>query len=190
MAVVAVLLLGIAVRERSARDSGSARFAGREHRPPRLRMLGGPVAFGWRTTRGVLVAWSAGVALFGAVVGSVVSAVIDLVEDDPDYARTLEELGVDMSDPGEGFLSLIAIAIAMVLGLFVSWRIGALRGEEASGRLEHLLVRPVGRRRWLAASYALAILAALVVALATMPVAVLFAGIGVLLFARRDLAPD
>ena len=209
MVVVPAVLLALAVRERAVRDSGAARLSGREHRPPRLRLLGGPVAFGWRTTRGVLVAWSVGVALFGAVLGSVVSAVVDLVEDDPDYAAALEQLGADMSNPAEGFLGVMAIALAMVFGLFVSWRIGSLRTEEAAGRLDHLLVRAVGRRRWLAGSYALAVVAALVVTLsgalgiwlgarlggtglgwddaalpllATLPVAVLFAGIGVLAF--------
>ena len=207
--VAPALLVALAIRERAARDSGAARFAGREDRPARVRLLGGAVAFGWRITSGVLVAWSIGVALFGVVLGSVVTAVVDLIEDDPEYARTLEQLGVDVSRPAEGFLSLMAVSLAMVFGLYVSWRVGALRGEEASGRLDHLLVRPVRRSRWLAGSYVLAVLAASLVALAgcvgiwlgariggsdlgwadaglpllaTLPVVVLFAGIGVLAF--------
>lgn len=207
--VAPALLVVLAVRERTARDSGGARLAGREHRAPRLRLLGGPVVFGWRATSGVLVAWSIGVALFGVVLGSVVSAVVDLIEGDTEYSRTLEQLGVDVSDPAEGFLSVMAITLAMVFGLYVSWRIGALRTAEATGRLEHLLVRPVRRTTWLAGSYVLAVVAAAVVTLAgcvgiwlgariggtdlgwwdaslpllaTLPVAVLVAGIGVLAF--------
>lgn len=209
MLVVPALLVVLAARERALRDSGAARLAGREHRAPRLRLLGGPVVFGWRTTTGVLIAWSIGVALFGVVLGSVVSAVVDLIEGDPEYASALEQLGIDVSNPAEGFLSVMAITLAMVFGLYVSWRIGALRTEEATGRLEHLLVRPVRRTTWLTGSYALAVVAAAVVALAgcagiwlgariggtdlgwwdaslpllaTLPVAVLFAGIGVLAF--------
>lgn len=208
-AAATAALTVLAFRERRRRDTGAARFSGRSSRAPRLRLLGGPVAFGWRTTQGVLASWCVGILLFGVMTGSIVSTVVELIEDDPEYARTLEDFGVDVSSPAEGFLSLMAIALALAFALYVSWRIGSLRGEEAAGRLDHLLVRPVSRSRWLAGYFLLSVLAAALVVLsgaigvwlgariggtqlgwqeaigpllATLPLVVLFAGAGVLAF--------
>src|SRR5690349_23852503 len=50
-------------------------------------------------------------------------------------------------------------ALALGFCLFVCWRVGAARQEEAEARLEHLLVRPVVRWRWLTATFLLDLLA-------------------------------
>jgi ABC-2 type transport system permease protein len=203
------LLVAVVVQELARRDTGSARLAGRDRRAPRLWLLGDTVAFGWRTGLGVLSAWMASVAVFGAVTGSLIGPVVDLVEQDENYRRTLAEFGVDVTDPAQGFLSLMAVSLALLFAMHVAWRIGALRAEEGSGRLEHLLVRPVVRWRWLAASSVSALLASLLVVLAaaagiwlgaalsgtemglgeafgpvlaTVPVVVVFAGLAVLAF--------
>jgi len=46
----------------------------------------------------------------------------------------------------------------------VTWRIGAARAEEDSGRVEHLLVRPVERWRWLGGHVLLAAVTAVLLA--------------------------
>ena len=98
----------------------------------------------------MLTAWVLGAALMGVVMGSLVGAVADLLETDEDYRRTLEELGIDLSSPVEGFVSLLAVGLALAFVLQAVWRVGALRAEEGSGRLDHLLVRPLHRTTWLA----------------------------------------
>jgi ABC-2 type transport system permease protein len=203
------LLVAAAARELGGRDTGSGRLAGRDRRRPRLRLLGDAVSFGWRTGSGVLAAWMVSVAVFGVVTGTLIGPVVDLIEQDDNYRRTLQEFGVDVANPAEGFLSLMAVSLALLFAIHVAWRIGALRAEEGSGRLEHLLVRPVVRWRWLAASSASALLASSLVVLAaatgiwlgaaltgtevglweafgpvlaTFPVVVVFAGLAVLAF--------
>ena len=166
-AVAPVLLTVLARRERRQRDTGGARFAGRDHRAPHLALLSGPIAFGVRTTNGALLAWSIGLAAFGIAMGSLVKTVVDFVQGDDEYKRLLEEMGYDLTNPVEGFLALMGVALALVFAMYVAWRIGALRTEEASGRLEHLLVRPVVRWRWLVASTALAAVAAALVVTAS-----------------------
>jgi ABC-2 type transport system permease protein len=209
MVVVPALLVLVAVRELGLRDTGSGRLAGSDHRPPRLRLLGSATAFGWRAGSGVLAAWIVSVAVFGAVMGSLIGPVVDLIEQDEDYRRTLEQFGVDLSNPVEGFLSVMAVSLALLFAMHVSWRIGALRAEEGSERLEHLLVRPIVRWRWLTASWGLALVASSLVVLAaavgiwlgaalsgtelrpqdalgpvlaTLPVVVVFSGLAVLAF--------
>ena len=162
-AAATAVLVAVAVRERRRRDTGGARFAGREHRAPRLRLLSGPIAFGVRATSGALLAWVAGLAAFGVAMGSLVQTVVEFVQGGDEYRQLLEDMGYDLSDPVEGFLALMGVALALVFVMYVAWRIGALRTEESSGRLEHLLVRPVVRRRWLVSSALLAAVAAVVV---------------------------
>jgi ABC-2 type transport system permease protein len=166
-ALLFAVLLWLSVHERAVRDIGAGRLAGRDRREPRTALLSGPVAFGWRLTTGLLLAWAAGLAVFGAVMGSLVSTIVDLFEEDDTYTDVLAELGYDVSDATESYLSIVAVLFALVFALYVSWRIGALRAEEGSERLEHLLVRGVVRWRWLSASAALSLLAATLVVLAT-----------------------
>lgn len=209
LVVLPVLLVALAATQRVRRDTGEGRLGGSDRRPPRLRLLGSPAAFGWRSGEGVLAAWVVGVGLFGLVTGSLVSSVVDLFEQDEQYGQVLRELGIDPSSPIEAFLGLMAVTLALAFALHVAWRVGALRAEEAAGRLEHLLVRPVGRARWLATSAALALLATTLVVVSagagvwvgaalsdtavsaaqafrpvlwTLPVVVLFGGIAVLMF--------
>lgn len=142
-------LVALAVVERRQRDDGAARLAGRERRRPRTALLGSQLGFAWRLGAGVLTAWVVGTALLGVTMGSLVGAVVDLLETDDDYRRTLEELGIDLSSPVEGFVSLLAVSLALAFALQAVWRVGSLRAEEGSGRLDHLLVRPLRRSTWL-----------------------------------------
>lgn len=201
------VLVALAVAERGSRDDGAARLAGRDRRRPRLGLLGSQPGFAWRLGAGVLTAWVLGTALVGVVMGSLVGVVVDLLETDEDYRRTLEELGIDLSSPLEGFVSLLAVSLALAFALQAVWRVGALRIEEGSGRLDHLLVRPLHRSTWLATGAGLTVLGGALTALAaglgiwagstltsaglsvgqaiwpllaTVPVVVLFAGLAVL----------
>lgn len=209
LGVVPLGLVAAAAASRSGRDLGAGLLRSSDRRAPRTWLLGSATAFGWRAGAGVLVAWTVGLACFGAVVGSLVASFVDLLEDDSEYRRVLTELGVDVTSPVDGFLALMATSLALVFALQVSWRVGALRVEEASGRLEHVLVRPVVRTRWLATSAVLAVVAGAVVVtaaaagvwagaavagaevgagqafrplLSTLPVVVLFCGLAVLAF--------
>jgi ABC-2 type transport system permease protein len=94
-------------------------------------------------------------------------ALVDFIEQDDTYRRMLESMGMDMSVPAVGYLSYIAVFLALPLAAFLGWRLGATRQEEAEGRLDNLLVRGVVRWRWLAVTSAHALLAALVLVAAT-----------------------
>lgn len=210
--LVPVVLVGAAAAARRSRDGGGALVAGREERRPRRLLLSGTTAFEWRLTTGNLLAWATGVFLYSVLMGSLLRTLVDFLEDDPQYAETMESFGYDMSVPVDAFVGFLAVFNALLFVLYVAWRVGALRTEEASGRLEHLLVRGVVRRRWLAAGTVSSLLAAAAVAAAaavgtwagaaltdgdltlresaaaqlpTLPVVVLFAGIAVLAFGVR-----
>jgi ABC-2 type transport system permease protein len=156
-----VLLAAWAVRLRGQRDTGAAVLASSDRRDARVRGLRGPVGFAWRLNRGVLTGWAVGVTAYAVVLGSVASAVTRLVEDDPDYRKLLESLGMGMAFTDRGFLALMGPMLGLLVALYACWRVGAARAEEAAGLADVLLARPVGRLRWLGGHVALVGLGAL-----------------------------
>ena len=209
----AFVLGGAAVVLCGRRDAGSALLRSRASRTSRSHLLGSATAFGWRLTSGALLAWTVTLAISSLVFGLMISAIVDFIATDDTYRRLLESMGMDMSVPVIGFLSYIALFLALPLAIFVGFRMGAVRQEEADGRLDNLLVRGVERRRWLIITTVQALLAAVILVIAcgaglwagaelvdaqvtvsqvvkplvgTLPLVTLFVGISVLAF---GLAP-
>lgn len=156
----AVVLGGVALVLRGRRDTGAALLRFREVRRSHLRLLGSAPSFGWRLTSGPLLAWTLILAVITLVFGLMTDAVVDFINEDETYRKMLESMGMDMSVPVLGFLSYMAMFLALPFAAFTGWRLGAMRQEEAEGRLENLLVRGVVRWRWLSVTAAHAFLAA------------------------------
>jgi ABC-2 type transport system permease protein len=165
--VTAAALAAVAVLLRGSRDLGTGLLHVADAHPPRRWLLGGAVGYGWRATTGALVAWTVGCAVMTGMLGTMARSIADFMRDDPTYRDMMEQLGLDMSQPVDAYVSLMAVAMALAFGLFVCWRVGAVRQEEAEGRLDLLLVRPVPRVRWLTATFVLALVAATVVVVAS-----------------------
>ncbi|HRA51361.1 hypothetical protein [Actinotalea sp.] len=164
-------LVGLAVVLRGRRDAGAGLIV--QHRAARSRLLwlGGPLAFAWRATLGTLLGWVAGLVAFGIFIGALLPSIVQFVEGDESYAQILAMFGVDVADILLGYVSMMGVITGLVVALYATWRVGAARAEEDSGRLEQLLVRPVQRWRWLGGHVLLAAvstaLLSLVTALAT-----------------------
>ncbi|HSK25575.1 MAG TPA: hypothetical protein VK894_01515 [Jiangellales bacterium] len=146
---VVVLLASTALLLRRHRDIGTAWIATTDSPRPRLRLLGSPEAFAWRSSRGVLVAWAAGLVIYSFVLGTLVVTMTDVLMEDETYRSTLELFGIDLDEVTQGLLGVMGVLFGLVLALYAAWRVGAARSEEASSRLENLLTRPLSRRRWL-----------------------------------------
>jgi ABC-2 type transport system permease protein len=101
------------------------------------------------------------------MLGTMAQSIADFMRDDPTYRDMMEQMGLDLSQPLDAYVRLMALSMALAFGLFVCWRIGAARQEEAEGRLDLLLVRPVPRVPWLAVTFGLALVAATVVIVAS-----------------------
>lgn len=147
--VAPLALAAVAVALRAQRDTGSALLVSEAGHEPRLRQLGSPAAFAWRSNRAVLVAWLLGLGAYTAIMGAIVSTMIDWLAGDEGYQRILASMGMDQAATNKGFLAFIATMLGMAVALQVAWRFGATRAEEESGRLEAVLARPVTRVRWL-----------------------------------------
>jgi len=101
--------------------------------------------------RGTLLAWTAGLVVFGVILGSVGESAVEVVEDNPQLKAVAEQLG-----GSSGLSDAYFAAVMGLLGLVASgYAIGAalrLRSEEANGRAEPVLAAAVSRAR-LAASH-------------------------------------
>ncbi|HEU4491266.1 MAG TPA: hypothetical protein VFR74_10370 [Jiangellales bacterium] len=152
---------------RSRRDIGTAILASSDAPRPRLRLLGSPVAFAWRSSLGILAAWAAGLVLYTFVLGTLLVTMTDFLTEDPSYRAALELMGVDLTEVTQGLIGVMGLLYGLVFALYAAWRVGAARTEEATGRLEHLLTRPVPRWRWFGGHAVLTLVSAALLALVT-----------------------
>ena len=160
MLLVPVLLALLAVRLRVMRDTGGALLAPESAGRSRLGLLSSPVAFAWRSTWATLVAWTVGLAAVGAIMGALVSTMIDWIAEDEGYQQILASVGLEAALTLEGFVAVMALVFGLAVALHAVWRIGAARAEEEASRLEAILARPVGRLRWLGGHLLLTVLGA------------------------------
>ncbi len=129
------------------------------------RPVAGQVGLAVRLTAGPIRTWGlvAGfVALgFGLLARDFSEAVADL--------ETMAELTAMLGYPGmgtsEGIIGFAFSLVGIVLAVFAAGQAAGIREEEATWRIEHLLVRPVGRVRWLATRTATAAVAVALAAL-------------------------
>jgi ABC-2 type transport system permease protein len=191
------------------RDLGAGLVSTADSRPANPRGLGSTTAQAARLTRGAAIGWSAGLGLAAFVFGLVAKGAADLAAHSPGVRRAAAHFHGATLTGAAGYLGITFLFLMLALGVYVASELSATREEEASGRLDLLLARPVERRRWLVGRLAVGAVYAACAALAAgllawagaaseeagvpldkllaaaancMPVALLFLGIGALLF--------
>jgi ABC-2 type transport system permease protein len=111
--------------------------------------LRSPLALAWRLHRGAMLTWTAGLAVMGAVIGSVADSVNDMAIGSSQLKDVLQRLG------GEKALSDAYIAGVMVIFAVAAAGYGIqatlrLRAEEEGLRAEPVLATSVSRLQWAA----------------------------------------
>jgi ABC-2 type transport system permease protein len=144
-----VLLLVAAAQIRNRRDTGGALLGTNDSHRPRLRELGGPTIFAWRTNLPVLTGWVLGLGAYAFVLGALLTTMIDFLARDANYQQNLADLGLTVALTVDGFVGVMSVTLGVGFALYAAWRIGAARSEEESGRADNLLTRPLTRSRWL-----------------------------------------
>jgi ABC-2 type transport system permease protein len=153
LCVVAVHLAGV-------RDVGDGVLPETDTAPARTRLLNGPNGLSLRLLRPTAVAWLAAIAGMGFVEGVIAKGAAGAVTGS--VQKALARVG-GRSAGEAAYLGLSFLLTAIALTFVAAAHASANRDEEASGRLDHLLVRPVGRWSWLGGR--LGIEAAILVAL-------------------------
>ena len=151
---VALLTVHLAGR----RDLGASTIPDRPVAQPRTALLGGPTGLTVRLVRAVVIGWWVAVALGGLLLGLIAKVAGQALESSSGFARVIARLG-GVGRGAQAYLGVGFLMVAVLVAVMAAGQIAAARGEEAEGRLEHLMVRPVTRVRWLAGRLAVALVA-------------------------------
>lgn len=135
------------------RDLGASTLADHASREPRIGLLKGPVGLAFRLMRPTLLAWTVSIVAYGLLLGSIAKSGGEAITSSPSLRLVFERLGVSGA---QAYLGIALLLMALTMGFIAAGQVSAARVEESSGRLEHLLVRPLSRRSWLGGRTALA----------------------------------
>ncbi len=127
-------------------------------RPPssaRTGLLSRPVGLSLRLARPVLLGWLVALALTGVMMGMISKSAGRALSESPSFKQLLALLGSHHSGPAT-YLGVAFLVVAVLVAFVAAGQIGAARDEEASARLDNLLVRPVSRVSWLGGRLAVA----------------------------------
>ncbi|HLN04788.1 MAG TPA: ABC transporter permease subunit [Acidimicrobiales bacterium] len=172
IAAFIVVLAGVTVHLAGARDLGASTLPDRASSRPRTRLLSGPTGLNIRLMRGSVATWGAAIAAYSLLLGLVAKSAGSAISSSPSLVKVFERLGAGAG--ADAYLGVVFLIIAVSVAFIAVGQISAARAEEATGRLEHLLVRPVSRTSWLVGR----LVAAAVVLLAGGVIAGVFSWLG------------
>jgi len=145
--VVAALVVA-SIKVAATRDLGAGAFAIGERPRPRLRLLGGQGGLTVRLNLPGMAGWVVALGITGLVFGLVAQAAGAALRGAAGIEHAIRRLGGTGSG-ATAYLGFVFVVAAGLIEVAAAGQIAAARNEEATGRLENLLVRPVSRWRWL-----------------------------------------
>ena len=143
---VGTALGAAAVLTASRRDLGSGLVHGPTGPARASSALLTPTGFATRVHLPVVTGWLAAGLLFSAMMGSLAQQLIDAMTGNPALA---DALAASRDAPVDGFVAMSQLYLAVIATGYVVQAVGALRREEAAGRLEHRLSGTLSRAQWL-----------------------------------------
>ena len=144
-----VIALGaIAVHLAGTRDLGASTIPDRATATPHTRLLSGATGLAVRLTRGVAIGWGVSIALLSLMMGLIAESVGKVLSTATGEQQTFSRLGFRGSG-AEEYLGITFLVVALLVGFIAAGQLSAARSEEAEGRLDHLLIQPLSRARWL-----------------------------------------
>jgi ABC-2 type transport system permease protein len=159
MAGLVCVLVGLTLRLAGERDLGASTFPDRASSVAHTRLLFGPSGLNIRMSRASLAGWGLCIVAYGLVLGLVAKSAGSAIASSSSLVQAFGRLG---AIGAEAYLGVAFLLMAMLVAFVAAGQVSATRSEEAEGRLDNLLVRPVGRSRWLAGRLLVAVLVLLV----------------------------
>jgi ABC-2 type transport system permease protein len=167
IAALAVVAAAVALVVHSRRELGASLLPERAGRATALAGFGSSFALAWRLQRSTLIAWTAGSALLGLALGSLVTAISNSNIDNPAVQAILQSLGHTQGDLGRALIPALMILVGVLATAAGVQAVLRMRDEESDGRAEAVLTAPRSRIGWLLSFTAVGALSVLVVLLAT-----------------------
>jgi polyether ionophore transport system permease protein len=163
--VVGVAFLAIGVVAFDRRDLGVTSGFSLPSLPAPVLGVRGPIsrAFGDQLPRAL--AWGLGMAVWGALLGSLVGSFSDLIKQNPDMGSVFAQIfpNYDFSTAG-GWLQLYAEIFYIAAGFAAATFVAKWASDETEGRLESVLTTPLTRSRWVVAGGVAALVSAILIA--------------------------
>lgn len=147
-AALAITSAGIVIA--SKRDLGAGALPDRETAHSRRFGFGGHAGLDVVLSRSTAIAWIVALAVVSGVFGWISKAGAEAITGSTSAQDMIRRMGVIRAGAA-AYLGVTLLMVGATLALGAAAQLGAVRAEEAEGRLDHLLARPVSPRRWLAA---------------------------------------
>jgi ABC-2 type transport system permease protein len=93
--------------------------------------------------------WLAAFVVVGALYASFTNAASSSLQGSANAVQIFQHLVHSNAVIAEAYLGLAFFILLTLMCVYTATAVGAIRDEEASGRLDNFLVRPFGRIRWL-----------------------------------------
>jgi ABC-2 type transport system permease protein len=164
---LAVVAVTAALVVHARRELGASVLPERDGRASAGAGLGTPFGLAWRLQAPTLVAWTAGSALLGLALGSLVTAITNSNVDNPAIEAIMESLGHTQGDIGTALIPALMVIVGVLAAAAGVQAVLRMRDEEADGRTEYVLAAPRSRAGWLLAFTAVGALSVVVVLIAT-----------------------
>jgi ABC-2 type transport system permease protein len=146
---VLTVVMGVgAVSLAGRRDLGAGVIPSGGHARSHTTLLGSTLGLAVRLSRATVLAWYAAICAFALLYGGVAKQAVKSLASSPSSRQIVERLG-GRSAEMKSYLGIVFLLMTLLVAFVAANQVTAARREEASGRLEHLLVRPVSRIRWL-----------------------------------------
>jgi ABC-2 type transport system permease protein len=142
IAALVALMAGLAIHLARSRDLGASVIADRSSARPHTGLLTGPPGLAVRLTRSVLAGWGVSIALLGLLMGLIAKSAGSALTQNAGDRDTFAKMGFRDSGAVQ-YLAITFLIVALLVALIAAGQLTAARSEEAEGRAEHLLVRPV-----------------------------------------------
>lgn len=163
--VFVAVLLSLAVLLAGGRDLGASVLPDRDRAIAHTALLHGHVGLATRLSRGVALGWLVGIGAMGLMLGLIAKTASKSIAGSAALRQILARLGGHRLG-AEAYLGFAFLIVATLVALVAASQVNATREEEADGRLDNLLVRPVRRARWLGARIGIALTLIVLCALA------------------------
>ena len=145
---------GLAVHLADRRDLGASVLPDRPGRSGSF-LLSRPSGLAVRLARPVLLGWAAAIAATALLMGFIAKQAGSALTSSPSIQRALSRFGAHGGSAAD-YLGVTFLMVAVMVAFLAAGQVTAARAEEAGGRLDHLLVRPVSRWSWLGGRAAIA----------------------------------
>ncbi len=151
--VVVTVLTVTAFALSSWRDVGSGLLRPRVGPAAASSRLNSPASLVWRLHCRGLLAWAAGFAVLGAVIGDLAKTGSEQLAASPQLMNLLASLG-GASGVSDGFFTVSIMMVVQIAAVYAIMATLQMQSEETEGRVDQVLATAVSRLRW-AVSYVL-----------------------------------